>query len=374
MYKGTIYLIIISLFLAVPMKGYAESPAKLVDKGNKSWLKGDYDDAMAKYEEAAVDNPESPYIYFNKGTVLYKKGDYVSAIDAFEKAALKSKDPLFEAKSRFNLGNCAFREAERQQDSDLKKSLEFCEKSIEHFQDALKLDPGFNEAAENIEIVRLFMKNILDEIKKREQEAKEREKEAKENAEKIQELIRRQEDALEKNRQISNSKLKSDKKKKMLNELADEQKDITRDTQELAEKISKQAVQQNQGSENPSLKHLNNAIKEQTAAEGNLRNSAAANAEKNQENAIKELKDTLIPPEQNNEGQQKQQEQQGQQENKERSAEEKSSQEQNQSQNEEQAVTQPDEDAQDILNEEKENQKQRQVRGVTGYRDVEKDW
>ena len=160
----------------------------------------------------------------------------------------------------------------------------------------------------------------------------------------------------------------------MLNELADEQKDITRDTQELAEKISKQAVQQNQGSENPSLKHLNNAIKEQTAAEGNLRNSAAANAEKNQENAIKELKDTLIPPEQNNEGQQKQQEQQGQQENKERSAEEKSSQEQNQSQNEEQAVTQPDEDAQDILNEEKENQKQRQVRGVTGYRDVEKDW
>jgi hypothetical protein len=370
-YKGTIYLIIISLFLAVPMKGYAESPSKLVDKGNKSWLKGDYDDAMAKYEEAAVDNPESPYIYFNKGTVLYQMGDYVSAIDEFERAALKSKDPLFEAKSSFNLGNCAFREAERQQDSDLKKSLEFCEKSIEHFQDALKLDTGFTEAAENIEIVRLFMKNILDKIKKREQEAKEREKEAKENAEKIQELIKRQEGALEKNRQISNSKLKSDKKKKMLDELADEQKNITLDTQELAEKISKQAVQQNQGSENPSLKHLNNAIKEQTAAEGNLRNSAAANAEKNQENAIKELKETLTPPEQNKEGQQKQQEQQ---ENKEQSAEEESSQEQNQSQSEEQAMTQLAEDAQDILNEEKENQKRRQVRGVTGYRDVEKDW
>ncbi|MFC1493770.1 tetratricopeptide repeat protein [Thermodesulfobacteriota bacterium] len=172
MLRKKIVLICISIIILFCSRVYADSAAALVDSGNKSWIAGDYEDALKKYNEATVDDPESPYIYFNKGTALYKKGNYNDAVYAFEKAALKSKDPHMESKSRFNLGNCAFREAERQMDSDLKKSLEYCEKSIKHFHDALKLDPGLNEAAENIEVVRLVMKNILDEIKKQEQEAK----------------------------------------------------------------------------------------------------------------------------------------------------------------------------------------------------------
>jgi len=380
-YIISICLLIIVLFCP---SVYADSTAALIDKGNKSWLAGDYKDAIKKYNEATIDDPESPYIYFNKGTAFYKKGEFNAAIEAFENAALKSKNPYLESKSRFNLGNCAFREAERQMDSDLNKSLEYCQKSIIHFQDALKLNPSFKEAAENIEIVRLVMKNILDEIKKKEQEAREREQNAKENAEKIQKLIKRQENALDKNQQISKGKLKPDEKNKNLNKLADEQKDITKDTQELTEKISSQATQQNQEGENPAVKHLNNAVKEQTAAEGNLRNSETDNAVKNQKNAIKELKESLKPPEQNqnNQGQknpqQKQQEQkgqQGQQEDKDPSSEQEPQREEDQPQNEEQAAMQTaDVNAQDILDEEKENEKQRRIMSSGGYRNVEKDW
>ncbi|MGD9158070.1 MAG: tetratricopeptide repeat protein [Desulfobacteraceae bacterium] len=370
-----IYFIIIVLLIS--NTAFADSTASLIDRGNKSWIAGDYDAALKDYDEAAVDNPESPYIYFNKGAAFYKKGDYSAAIEEFEKAALKSKDPETESKSRFNLGNCAFREAERQMDSDLKKSLDFCQKSILHYQDALKLDPELTYAAENIEIVRLYMKNILDEIKKQEEEAKEREKQAKQNAEELQKLIKRQENALEKNRKISGSQINQDEKNKKLDQLADEQKKITDDTQKLVDKIKNQSAQQNQEKENPSLTHLNNAVKEQEAAEGNLRNSAASIAEKNQENAVKELKDALTPPEQDKNKQQgsqqnkDQQEQQGQEEQQKQEA----SQDPNQPQNEEQAEMQEaSEDAQDILNEEKENQKQRRMIEPFGYRDVEKDW
>lgn len=378
------YTVLTGIVFMILMSGsaFAESADRLIDSGNKSWLAGDYDKAIKKYDEAAVDKPESPYVYFNRGTALYKKGDYKSAIEAFEKAALKSKEPEMEAKSRFNLGNCTYREAERQMDSDLKKALEYCRKSILHYQESLKLDPDFKEAAENIEIVRLLMKNILDEIKKKEEEAKNKEQQAKENAQDLQKLIKRQENALEKNRQITGSRAAPDEKKKKLDQLADEQKSITDDTRKLADKVKKQSAGQGQKQENPALTHLNNAVKEQEAAEGNLRNSAASNAEKNQENAVKELKDALTPPEQNRQqgnrqkDQNQQQGRQGQQGKQDRQENKEPSQKQNQQQEKKQAAMQKasDEDVQDILDEERENKKQRRIRASGGYRDVEKDW
>ena len=120
MRRGLLLIVIIGMVLSLTSTAvHAESAADLVSRGNESYLKGKYDDAISAYEEASVDAPESPYIYFNRGTALYKKGDYSGASEAFEKAALKSKDPGLEAKSKFNLGNCAYREAERQKDSDL---------------------------------------------------------------------------------------------------------------------------------------------------------------------------------------------------------------------------------------------------------------
>ncbi len=367
---------------------HADSTSALVDSGNRSWAAGDYEEALKKYNEATVDDPESPYIYFNKGTALYKKGDYKEAVYEFEKAALKSKDPDMESKARYNLGNCSFREAERQMDSDLKKSLEYCEKSIEHFHDALKLDPGLNEAAENIEIVRLVMKDILDKINKQEREAEEKEKAARENAEKLEDLIKRQEKALEKNRKIFKNKPVSEQYKDELDKLADEQKNIGKDTRELAEKIRQQASGLNKGEEIPALKHLNNAVKEQTAAEGNLRNLEADNAAKNQEDAVQELREALKPPEQNQgsrkqEGQQKEQDQKGQQgqqgqqeknENQQQSKDKEPSKPDQQDQREQAAIQNAGEDPQDIIDEEKENKEHHRLLSSGGYREVEKDW
>lgn len=373
---------------------FADSTAKFIDKGNRAWLSGNYDDAIKSYDEAGVNDPESPFIYFNKGTALYKKGDFQGAIEAFEKAALKSKEPLMEAKSRFNLGNCTFMEAERQMDSDLKKAMELCQKSVMHYQDALKLDPSLKKAAENIEIVRLMMKNILDEIKRQEEQAKNQEQQAKENAEELQKLIKRQEEALEKNREQSKMKMTPSENKKGLDQLADEQKTISDDTQTLADKIKGEIPQQNQGEANPALTHLNNAVKEQLAAEGNLRNLNPSEAEKNQENAVKELKEALTPPEQDQKNQGKDQQkkdeqqgdqgQQGQEEQKDQDKKENGGEQpeqkdgqdkENQKGEEEHASIQRQGlDPQDILDEEADNKKDRKLRASGGYSDVDKDW
>jgi len=383
--------VFIITFLLICDIALAESTATLVERGNRAWLSGNYDDAIKSYDEAAVNDPESPYIYFNKGAALYKKGDFQAAIEAFEKAALKSKEPLLEAKCRFNLGNCTFSEAERQMDSDLKKAMELCQKSVMHYQDALKLDPSLEEAAKNIEIVRLMMKNILDEIKKQEEQARNQEQQAKENAEELQKLIKREEEALEKNRAQSKKNMAPSANKKALDMLADEQKAISEDTEKLAEKIRGQAPNQNRNEANPALTHLDNAVKDQLAAEGNLRNLNPSDAERNQENAIKELKDALTPPEQDqknqgnnqqqkegeqgNKGQEGQQDQDKRENGKELPEQKNDEGKEGQQDEEEQASMQKQGiDPQDILDDEAENRKERKLRASGNYSDVDKDW
>jgi Ca-activated chloride channel family protein len=144
----------------------AASPRSLVRQGNAEYARGNFDEALSKYEQATVELPESPHVAFNQAAAYYSRGQYDRARQAYEKAALKARDTGLESRSQFNMGNVAFRESERHRDSDLQKSLQLCEQSIRHYRQALDLDPGFSEAAENIEVARLVIKTILDEIKK----------------------------------------------------------------------------------------------------------------------------------------------------------------------------------------------------------------
>ena len=84
--------------------------------------------------------------------------------DAFEKSASKAEDKDLEAKARFNQGNAFYKKAESLIPSDLSGALENCKKSIKNYQEALELDPDFEEAAENMETGRLMMKSILEQM------------------------------------------------------------------------------------------------------------------------------------------------------------------------------------------------------------------
>lgn len=370
-----------AIFVLLMMQAhvYADSPADLVSKGNAAYLSGKYDEAISAYDEASVEAPESPYIYFNRGAALYKKGDYSGATEAFEKAALKSRDPQLEAKSKFNLGNCAFREAERQQDSDLKKALEACSKSIRHYQESLELDPGSNEAAENIEVVRLMMKTILDEINKQKEAAKQQQQ----MVDQLKALIEKQQNALDRNRKIEDERSRkgdSNDLREKIQDLARDQNDLQVETEDLAKKMPKTNSQNAPAAENPAEKHLKNASKEQKAASGNLEQNHMSAAGNNQEKALKELKDALasLEKDQGGGGQKQQQQQEGEQQAKQQQAspsgESPPSQDKKRQEEDQSAVAQLPDDAHDILDEEKENQKQRRMRNATGYRDVDKDW
>ena len=189
-------------FLGLPAESHAVATEKLVRQGNEAFTKGDWKTAQQRYEEASVAEPESARIAFNLGAVYYRQDDYAKALERFSDAALRAKEPAFAAQAQYNMGNCAFQQAKRQKDSDLKQAIKECQDSVKHYQDALRLDPKNKLASENIEVVRLFLKNLLDEQKRQQEEQQQQD----EIGQKLKELIERQQGAVNENGRLERAR------------------------------------------------------------------------------------------------------------------------------------------------------------------------
>ncbi len=400
-----IYLFIACLIL-LPSGVWAKDPAGLVKKGNAAFDAGKYDAALKAYDEAAVDAPESPQIHFNIGAVYYQKGDYARAKDAWEKAALTSKDITLEAKADFNLGNCSYQEAKRQQDSDLKKAMDACTKSIEYYQQAVDLlqnqktanDMSLKkEAAENLEMVRLVMKSILDEIAKQEQQAKQQQQAAND----IKKLIEKQAELIDRNQYAADEKKQNGQTPQLndkMSRLSEDQEQLRKETKNAADKLP-QPDQQKQALKKPdpakaAKEHLNQAQIQQKEALEKINDGALDDAKKNQENALQELKNALNsmkkPNGQNQQNQKKQsaenqkeqsaqadkkqQAQAGQKNDQKKEGQKNSDNKPDNKDNKDRIAAQQTDTAENILNEEKENQKNRRPAVSGGYREIDKDW
>jgi len=216
----------------------AESPRAVVQRGNAAYEKGDFAKAIEAYEEAAVSAPENADILFDKGTAYFRQEEYEKAREAFEQAAIKTKNLARESQCNYNLGNCAFREAERQRDSDLKKSVESLRKAVEFYQRALVLNPDGKDAARNIEVARLTMKLILDEIQKQ-KEQQQQQQQMKQELEKLiqeQQALRGQTDEAARSAQTGQ-------------DLATPQGGLADRTNGLSQQMAQQAAQQMQAAQ-----------------------------------------------------------------------------------------------------------------------------
>jgi Ca-activated chloride channel homolog len=401
-----IFCLILIYLILMPVACIAESSSALVNKGISAYENKQYDEALKAFEAAGVDNPESPQIYFNKGAAYYRKGEYDKAKEAWEKSALNTKDISLEARSLFNLGNTAFQEAQRQQDSDLKKAIDACTQSIGYYQQALDLlnNPENNQdsslvkdASENIELVRLVMKSMIDAMAKQQ----EQDKQQQQTEEELKDLIKKQQELIDRNNYYNQEKIDKGDSKQLnenISQMAGDQDRLREDTKKTADKMPTP----DPSKPDPSAKakeHLNKAQSEQQTATDNMTGRKLSDAAANQESALQELKAALESMDKNN-GQGKKQEeknpqgQQGKQEEsqskgdqaKEQTSDEQEKQQSNQQQQEQQGMSQdknqdskkwigsPKDDAQNILDEEKENQKNRLPETTGGFHDVDKDW
>jgi hypothetical protein len=145
---------------------WADSARICVSQGNKLYGDGKFNEAIDKYDAALVDRPESSQPKYNKANGYYRLDDLAGAIDLYRQVAADSKDMNLVTKARYNLGNCHFQQGIKQRDSNLQKAVEQLETSIGHWRQVLDTEPENEKAARNIEVARLIIKDIIDQINK----------------------------------------------------------------------------------------------------------------------------------------------------------------------------------------------------------------
>ncbi|HPC94442.1 MAG TPA: hypothetical protein PLU87_05835 [Sedimentisphaerales bacterium] len=162
--------LIVVVLAALTLTARAESARQMVREGNRLYADGQYAEAINKYNEAEVEQPEALVPKFNKANSYYRLDDLGEAIDLYQEVAAESKDMALVARAKYNLGNCFFQRGAKQRDSDLHKALQDMETSITYWRGVLDIDPKNEKAARNIEVARLTIKDILDQIKKQQEE------------------------------------------------------------------------------------------------------------------------------------------------------------------------------------------------------------
>jgi Ca-activated chloride channel homolog len=160
------------LLAGVPAASLAAtgSAQEMLRQGNRLYGESRFNEAVNKYNDALVEQPQAVEPKFNKANSFYRLDDLGEAMDLYQEVAAASKDMSLVAKAKYNLGNCFFQRGTKQRDSNLQKALEDMETSIAQWRQVLDLDPKNTKAAKNIEVARLTIKDILDQMKQQQQQ------------------------------------------------------------------------------------------------------------------------------------------------------------------------------------------------------------
>ncbi len=170
--RVSIFLSVICVLAFSPSPSFARtgSARETLRRGNRLYGDQQYAEAVNKYNDVLVEQPQAVEPKFNKANGYYRLDDLGAAMDLYQQVAAESKDMSLVAKAKYNLGNCYFQRGTKQRDSNLQKAVEDMETSIANWRQVLDLDPQNRKAAKNIEVARLTIKDILDQMKKQQQD------------------------------------------------------------------------------------------------------------------------------------------------------------------------------------------------------------
>jgi Ca-activated chloride channel family protein len=163
-------IITIFFFFLSANTAHGESAHALVQEANKLYANGDFGRAINKYDQVLIENPQAMPPKFNKANSYYRLDDLAGAIDLYKEVAAESKDMSLVEKAKYNLGNCHFQKGTKQKDSDLQKALDEFQTSISYWRQVLDMNPENEKAARNIEVARLVIKDIIDQLNKQKEQ------------------------------------------------------------------------------------------------------------------------------------------------------------------------------------------------------------
>ena len=145
MYKP-LYITLLLLFTAAAVQAQRLPERSLVRKGTRQYNKGNYEQAIGRYEEALKAAPGQFEATYDLGNALYKAERFDRAEQTMMQAAADSlRSDTERAEAFYNLGNAQFRQQKYKE-------------ALESYKQSLRLNPGDMEAKYNY----AYTKRLLD--------------------------------------------------------------------------------------------------------------------------------------------------------------------------------------------------------------------
>jgi hypothetical protein len=311
--------------LAVPCAARAAgpSPQRLIEDGNKAFSESRFADAAHSYEAASRALPASPEAKFNLADARFKQGDLKGARELYLEVldSAESSETL-RRQVQYNLGNAAFAEAEQKlADDDLEGAVGAYRDSVALYRQAAGETQPYDDALAqdarwNIEVTRLRMKRLLDELKRRQEQQKQQQEQDRQFKQKLDKAIEEQQQIADQAKAPENSDEARGKLSERQQENLDRTKELSDDLAKQIEQARQQAAQsggQTQGPQNvPQAKDkLDKSQTRQAETGEHVRNNDMEQAGQSAQQALDRLKEAR--EQLNNENQQQPQSGEGQQ-------------------------------------------------------------
>ncbi|MGD0756026.1 MAG: tetratricopeptide repeat protein [Bacteroidales bacterium] len=202
-----------------------QTDKKYIRKGNREYEKNKFSDAEISYKKAVDNNKQSPDAVFNVGDALYKQNKFEEAGKQFVENTSENDDKIKKSAGLYNLGNSLLKANKIQE-------------SIDAYKNSLKLRPDNREAKYNLAYAQDLLKQQQEQQKKQKQDKDKKDQNKDKNK---QDQKKDQKDQNDKNKdqqkdqnknqdkkqqQPQNQEISKDDALRLLNSLANDEKNV----------------------------------------------------------------------------------------------------------------------------------------------------
>jgi len=152
------------------------SESSAVERGNEFLAKGQHEEALKAYDEAARELPNDPAVQLDRGLALQSLGKLGEAREAFRRAGSAASPKEIRGPALYDLGLAFMQEADMAgKAEDLDGAKKLLEESVDAFRGSLRALPNNHDAAWNLELA----KRRIVETQKKQEEKKQQDEDKK---------------------------------------------------------------------------------------------------------------------------------------------------------------------------------------------------
>ena len=155
--------------LAISNLAWLDPVRDAITEGNRLFHAGQFEEALTRYGQVLVDDPDSPLLNFNMGAAHYKAGNYDAALSSLARVPGEDDAQPRTARTAYNLGNTRYQIGAAAEAAQPQAALEAYTAAQAAYRRALGLDPSDRDAKFNYELVAKKIEQLKERMQNRQQ-------------------------------------------------------------------------------------------------------------------------------------------------------------------------------------------------------------